>query len=171
MKPLANAYSPRVEAWAFRWRRFIPHRVRSSVFQVRRTVVRRLRGEHVLWVRTDPIPSDPHPLDRFGFYAIIGTWMEADVIADTVANAFAQGVDRVFLLDNNSPDDTVALATGAGADVVLTYSTAGFEEHYRYNLMNEYVRHCSESSDYDHVWWLWMDADEFNYRNRVFQHV
>ena len=87
--------------------------------------------------------------------------MESDIIADTVANAFAQGVDRVFLADNGSPDDTVDRAQGAGAECVLTYRTDRFEERFRYNLMNELVRHISDTSQHDHIWWLWIDADEF----------
>lgn len=113
------------------------------------------------WVSTLPTPAEPTLLENFGFHAIVGTWMEADVIADTVANAFAQGVDRVFVLDNESPDDTVERAVAAGAEHVMTYRTGRFEEQYRYNLMNEFVRHNSDMSDYDHIWWLWMDADEF----------
>lgn len=104
---------------------------------------------------------DLRPLTGFGFYAIVGTWMEEDIIADTVRNAFAQGVERVFLADNASPDDTVERAVRAGGEEVLTYRTERFDESYRYALMNELVQHVSQASDHDHVWWLWLDADEF----------
>ena len=43
----------------------------------------------------------------------------------------------------------------------MTYRTDTFEERYRYNVMNEFVRHQSTTSDVDHLWWLWLDADEF----------
>lgn len=122
---------------------------------------RRLRPPMAPWVRSESQPATPVSLQTFAFYAIVGTWMEEDVIADTVANAFAQGIDRVFLLDNESPDHTVARAVEAGAEHVLTYRTRTFEEKYRYNLMNEFVRHLSETGEFDHVWWLWLDADEF----------
>lgn len=131
-------------------RRFVPRRVR-----------RVLRPSAPPWVITAPTPDPPRPLDDFGFYAIVGTWMEGDIIADTVANAFAQGVDRVFLADNDSPDDTVERAVAAGAECSLQYRTEHFEESYRYALMNELVHHVSSASPHDHVWWLWMDADEF----------
>ncbi len=124
-------------------------------------IVRRLRPAPVPWIEAEPEPATPDPLPGFGFNAIVGTWMEADVIADTVANAFAQGVERVFLLDNDSPDDTIERAVSAGAEHVMTYRTDAFEEQYRYNLMNEFVRHQSMTGDVDHVWWLWLDADEF----------
>jgi hypothetical protein len=113
------------------------------------------------WVQAVKQPGHPMPLDDFGFHAIVGTWMESDVIADTVANAFAQGVDRVFLIDNDSPDDTVERAVGAGAEHVMTFRTEHFEEQHRFNLLNEFVRHISEMSTHDHIWWLWLDADEF----------
>ena len=67
----------------------------------------------------------------------------------------------MFVVDNDSPDDTVARATRAGAEHVLTYRTERFEERYRFGLMNEFVRHASTISEHDHVWWLWLDADEF----------
>ena len=90
--------------------------VNSAIGQrFKRLVPRRLRAlrnpPKPPWVRAMEKPTNPNPLDDFGFYAIVGTWMEADVIADTVANAFTQGVDRVFLVDNESPDDTVERAT------------------------------------------------------------
>ena len=125
-----------------------------------KSVRRRLRPPGPPWVLTEPAPPDVCPIE-FTFYAIVGTWMEEDIIADTVANCFAQGVDRVFLLDNDSPDGTVEAAVAAGADHVMTYRTDTFEERYRYNLMNEFVRHMSEAGTSDHVWWLWLDADEF----------
>jgi hypothetical protein len=142
-------------------RRLVPHSVRRRIFRARRSVRRRLRGEHHPWVRTEANPAVPNTFDDVVLYAVIGTWMEADVIADTVANSYAQGADRVFVVDNDSPDDTVARAVAAGAEHGLTYSTAGYDERYRLNLMNDFVRYRSESSGADHVWWLWLDADEF----------
>jgi hypothetical protein len=112
-------------------------------------------------VRTEADPVVPDVLDDVVLYALIGTWMEADVIADTVANAFAQGADRVFVVDNDSPDDTVERAVAAGAEHALTFVTDGYDEVYRLGLMNELVRHRSERSGSEHVWWLWLDADEF----------
>lgn len=132
-------------------RRVVPRRIRSILSPPRPP-----------WVRTEPNPVDADVLDSFGFYAIVGTWMESDIIADTVANAFAQGVDRVFLADNDSPDDTVDRAVAAGAELVLRYTTERFEERYRYELMNAFVHHVSAASDHDHIWWLWLDADEFS---------
>lgn len=113
------------------------------------------------WVLAQPQPTDPCPVKSFMFNAIVGAWMEADIIEATVLNAFAQGVDRVFLIDNDSPDDTVQRAQKAGAEHVLTYKTATYDEGYRINIMNEFVRHASIESHARHVWWLWLDADEF----------
>lgn len=113
------------------------------------------------WVIAQPQPTKSDPIESFLLYAIIGTWMEADIIEATVSNAFAQGVDRVFLVDNDSPDDTVERSKKAGAEHVLTYRTNQYDEDYRINLMNEFVRHASIASGADHVWWLSIDADEF----------
>jgi len=113
------------------------------------------------WVIAQPQPDKPSPIDHFLLYAIVGTWMEADIIEATVSNAFAQGVDRVFLIDNESPDDTVTRAKKAGAEHVHTYRTTIYDEDYRIKLMNDFMRHTSTSSDADYVWWLLLDADEF----------
>jgi hypothetical protein len=111
-------------------------------------------------VAVDP-PPQPHLLRSFAFYAVVGTWMEADVIADTVRNAFAQGVERVYLVDNDSPDSTVPAAVDAGAQLAMTYRTDHFDDHYRFALMNALVQYVSGGQPDDHVWWLWLDADEF----------
>lgn len=137
----------------------LPRRFARRV--VPRSARRRLRPPPPPWVIAMPSPREPRPLEQFAFYAILGTWMEADIVADTVSNAFAQGVDRVFLVDNASPDDTVRRAVACGAEHMITYRTERFEERHRYNLMNELVRHVSSTSEYEHIWWLWLDADEF----------
>jgi hypothetical protein len=124
-------------------------------------VRRRLRPDVEPWVVSEPQPAEVRPLERFRLFGIVGTWMEEDVIAATISNAFAHGVERVFLVDNDSPDLTVERAVAAGAEDVLRYRTEQYDERYRIALMNEIVRHVSEASDVDHVWWLWFDADEF----------
>jgi Glycosyl transferase family 2 len=115
------------------------------------------------WVVTDPgpPPGEGEPLDRFGLHAIVVTWMEADVIAATVRNAFAQGCDRVLLVDNDSPDDTVAEAAAAGAELARSFATEQLDEMLKVRILNEVVAEVSAAGDHDHVWWLWLDADEF----------
>jgi hypothetical protein len=87
--------------------------------------------------------------------------MEADIIGATVMNAFTQGCDAVFLIDNDSPDDTVEVAVRAGARLAERFSTERFEEQLRFDLMNRAVASISEADDAQHIWWLWLDADEF----------
>ena len=106
-------------------------------------------------------PAAPDPLDSFGLYAIVVTWMEADVIAATVRNALTQGCERVILVDNDSPDDTVAAAIAAGAELGTSFSTPQLDEILKIRLLNETVARVSEASPHDHIWWLWLDADEF----------
>ena len=45
------------------------------------------------------------------------------MIAATVRNALTQGCERVLLVDNDSPDDTVAAAIDAGAELATSFST------------------------------------------------
>lgn len=108
-----------------------------------------------------PAPSNPDPITNFRLFAMLGTWMEADVVDASVRNAFTQGCDEVFLVDNDSPDDTVAVATRAGAQLTVSFATDSFNEAMRIGIMNEAAREISERSSEDHIWWLWLDADEF----------
>ena len=110
----------------------------------------------------EPNPSAPDRLEAFLLFAVIGTYAEGDVIESTVANAFAQGCDRVFLVDNGSPDDTVERATSAGAERghrlhdLRLRRNASLGPHQRMDR-----RSASKSSDAHHIWWLLIDADEF----------
>jgi hypothetical protein len=113
------------------------------------------------WVVAQEQPARPSPLDDFRLFAIVGTWMEEDVIAATVANAFAQGCERVYLVDNESADGTVREAEAAGALLAEVFATERYDEVLRLEIMNRVVREVSEESGAEHVWWLWLDADEF----------
>ena len=107
------------------------------------------------------------PLAGFRLFAIIGAWMEEDVIAATVANVFTQGCERVFLVDNNSSDGTVREAVAAGAELAEVFETEQYDEVLRLEVMNRVVREQSERDGSDHIWWLWLDADEFPHGPRA----
>jgi len=91
----------------------------------------------------------------------LGTWMEADVVEACVRNAFAQGCDEVFLVDNGSTDDTVDVAQRAGATLAVSFTSDSYNESMRIGIMNEAVREISQRAGDEHIWWLWLDADEF----------
>jgi hypothetical protein len=112
-------------------------------------------------VQPEPNPSEARGLDDFRFYAILGTWMEEDVVEATVRNAFAQGVEAVFIVDNASTDATVERAVAAGATVAESFQTDAYDEPVRILLMNTTVARISLASGAAHIWWLWLDADEF----------
>jgi glycosyltransferase involved in cell wall biosynthesis len=114
------------------------------------------------WSRAEENPPDPEPVDA-PLFAILGAYNEADLIEAAVHNAFAQGVERVYLVDNASTDDTVARAVGAGAILAERFETQCFEESLRSLLMNAVVWRISSAEPADHVWWLWMDTDEFSH--------
>jgi glycosyltransferase involved in cell wall biosynthesis len=109
----------------------------------------------------EPNPTDPEVLSDWRLFAVLGTWMEEDVVEATVANAFAQGVEAVYLVDNASTDGTVARAEAAGAVLAESYRTEVYEERVRMLLMNAVVARVSLASEAAHIWWLWLDADEF----------
>jgi hypothetical protein len=128
----------------------------------RRRAARRPRP----WVRVEANPSAPEPLESFRLFAVVGAWAEADVIGATVANAFAQGCERVYLVDNDSPDDTVAEALRAGAILAESFRTDAYDEHVRLALMNAVVTRVSVGEPDAHIWWLFLDADEFHHGSR-----
>jgi hypothetical protein len=87
--------------------------------------------------------------------------MEQDVIAATVRNARVQGCERVLLVDNASTDDTVREALAAGAELAEVFATERYDERLRLEIMNRVVQETSVAEGDDHIWWLWLDADEF----------
>lgn len=87
--------------------------------------------------------------------------MEEDIVQSTIAHAFAQGCERVYLVDNGSQDRTVEIAARAGAVVECIFSTSRYDEPMKYRIMNGIVHDVSKAEGDEHVWWLWIDADEF----------
>ena len=112
-------------------------------------------------VHANPTPADP--LDAVRLFAIVSTYNEADIISASVNNALAQGAERVYVVDNASTDDTVAQASAAGAIVVERFETTYQEDRLRMTLMSAAVWRISSSEGDPHIWWLWMDADEFSH--------
>jgi hypothetical protein len=115
------------------------------------------------WVRLEENPAVPDPLESFRFFGVLGTWMEEDVVAACVANAFRQGCERVYLVDNGSPDATVERALEAGATLALTFRSDRYDEDERIRRMQSVVDEVSAAEGADHVWWLYFDADEFHH--------
>lgn len=111
------------------------------------------------WSRLQPNPK-PELLSSFRLFGIVTTWMEAGVIAATVANALAQGCERVYLLDNDSPGDTIEQAL-AGARLGVSFSSTTWREEARIEIVNRLISDISAATDDTHVWWLVTDADEF----------
>jgi hypothetical protein len=138
----------------------------GRVDTVTRALQRRLRRLRRRWgprvdIVSETNPADPDVLPSFRFFAVLGTWMEQDVVAATVRNAFAQGAEAVYLVDNASTDATVEQATGAGATLAESVATDHYDERLRILLMNSAVARASLATGAEHVWWLWLDADEF----------
>lgn len=87
--------------------------------------------------------------------------MEEDIIGASVANAFHQGCDMVFVVDNASPDQTLQAALSSGGTLARSYRTESYDEPARIALMNEVMHAVTEQEGDAHTWWLWFDADEF----------
>jgi Glycosyl transferase family 2 len=94
-------------------------------------------------------------------FGIVATWCEEDIIEANVHNALAQGCERVFIVDNDSPDDTVKRAAAAGAEIARVYHTDYYEETRRLAEMTGVIEAVSAQTGADNVWWLISDADEF----------
>lgn len=101
------------------------------------------------------------PARPFELYAIMTVWNESDIIESTVRNLFAEGCNRVFILDNDSDDDTVHKAVGAGAECLGSFATEIFSDNIRTDKLNEAVQDIMAGVPKQSVWWLFLDADEF----------
>ena len=125
--------------------------------------IRFARGMRPYWrlSRIVPTPAHPEPLETFAVYALVMAHNEEDIIGDSVANAFAQGADRVLLVDHHSSDSTVEIAIRNGAELIATFDQESFNDDLRIDLMNSIVDEVSTTSQHEHIWWLWFDADEF----------
>jgi hypothetical protein len=93
--------------------------------------------------------------------AILCVWNEEDIIESTIRHAFAQGCANVFIIDNGSTDTTVEIATNAGAILVASFESRYFDEIQKISHLNTAVRRYNAQSPEEHVWWLYVDADEF----------
>lgn len=113
------------------------------------------------WSRVEANPAKPDPSLPVRLFGIVATWCEGDVIEATVHNAFAQGCERVFIVDNASPDDTVERAAAVGAEIARVYHTDYYSDKVRLAEVNGVVNAVSSEVAADHVWWLLSDADEF----------
>jgi len=97
----------------------------------------------------------------FSLNAVLFTWYEEDIIAACVRNLFAEGVDRVFLIDNGSPDKTVELAVQGGALHVETVVSERFSEEIKCGSVFALTRRILAEEGRERSWWLFCDADEF----------
>jgi Glycosyl transferase family 2 len=123
-------------------------------------VLRQMRPNFTKPLRSQSTDASTPTTDA-PMFAIIGAWHEGDVIAATVRHAFGQGATRVFLIDNDSPDNTVDRALSEGAELVCRYSTPRYDEHLRITLLNQFMRSISVASGCNQIWWMVIDADEF----------
>jgi hypothetical protein len=105
--------------------------------------------------------DDYHSSSQTMIYAIIGTWYEGDIIEATVKNCFANGCARVYIVDNNSPDNTCERAIAAGAQVLERYTTEFYDDDLRIRKMNEHMQRITMQEKHPNLWWLSLDADEF----------
>ena len=100
------------------------------------------------------------PLASFSLYALLFTWYESDIIAANIRNLFEQGIERVFLIDNDSPDDTREIAEENGAEILGIYRSHNFIEAMKVKKVNDFKRKIVDQAPHDHVWILHLDADE-----------
>lgn len=136
-----------------------PPTLRNRIKWARRRILARPVGKRTTVVRRARRP--PQPIGSFRLYGICCAFTEEDIIEASVLNAFAQGCERVFLIDHASPDRTVQRAIDVGAEHVADmHAHTPFEEG-RLNTVNDLVRDISEDEPGDPIWWLHFDADEF----------
>jgi len=93
--------------------------------------------------------------------AVMCVWNEEDIIESTIKHAFAQGCSNVFIVDNDSTDKTVDIATNAGAKLAAIFKTKNFVEDQKVAYLNATVKYINDATQDEKIWWLYIDADEF----------
>ena len=94
-------------------------------------------------------------------YAVLFVWNEDDIIEATVRNAFAQGCDKVFVIDNGRSHATAANAVKAGAQFAGEVDIGYHIEQLKYEAINSVISQINEAENDSFIWWLILDADEF----------
>lgn len=93
--------------------------------------------------------------------AVLCVWNEEDIIESTVKHLFKQGCANVFIVDNMSTDKTVENAIHAGAILATQFKSKYFDELRKIAYLNTVVKNYNDKIDEEHVWWMYVDADEF----------
>ena len=107
-------------------------------------------------------PHDPETLPNFAFCVIVKTWMDEDIIEATVRNAVGTGSGRcVPGRQRQHRSRPCESAEEAGATLADIYRTDRFDGRLAQALMNAVVARESLRHGAEHVWWLYLDSDEF----------
>lgn len=114
----------------------------------------RFRGVHPQDAAFTPLANG-----AISLVAVISSWNDADIIGQSVKNCFQQGCEEVYLLDNNSEDDSVAVAEAAGAKIGEIYETELYDDDLRILKQNQ-IAECV-IAEKPLCWMLSLDADEF----------
>lgn len=115
------------------------------------------------WQAFSPAPlpaSDAPGTGDFPVYGLCMAWNEDDVIYATVRNLLRQGVDKVFVIDDESDDRTADEAQAAGATVLRDRSDGTFDERRRTARISQVIDEQTRETG-TAVWWVVVDADEF----------
>lgn len=113
------------------------------------------------WQSFEPPPGPSHEATAVPLiYGLSQAWNEDDVIYATVRNLFIEGIDRVFVIDDASDDDTASEAATAGATVIADASDGKFHEIRRTERIAQVIDEQTAAAGRP-VWWVVVDADEF----------
>lgn len=107
-----------------------------------------------------PGPAGPRNRRRALLHAVAAVWNEDDIIYALTEHLFAQGADRVIVIDDASDDATREEAADAGADVILVESDGTYSERVRSSRVQTVIADETTRAGED-VWWLIVDGDEF----------
>jgi glycosyltransferase involved in cell wall biosynthesis len=100
--------------------------------------------------------------------AILATYNERRFVGNCIHNLVAQGAD-IYLIDNESTDETVALARDAAGSHLLGVETFPREGVYRWRALLERKEALARELDAD--WVIHVDADELHLPPRGSQYL
>lgn len=151
-KPTVRQFANRVHS--------VPWRLRGRNQPMSREFLRNNRA----WVQRVSDPAAPSAsagaTEATRLYALLGTWNEADIVYATIRNAFEQGAQRVFVVDDESDDDTCSEAEAAGAEVIRFRNEGWFDDAAKMARFRDVINEQTRLAGTE-IWWLIIDADEF----------
>lgn len=141
------------------WRRTMPGTLRMAGARWSSTSHWRNRAKVARGLHLPDLPNTPGAV-----WGIAMVKNESDIVASVIEHTFAQGVDRVLIVDNGSNDGTLQLLRRLAKELPLYVGTdteVGYFQEHKMTALATHARHAGAD------WILPFDADEYWFAPRT----